>query len=104
MFHVPDQDAIAVEIFPSQQRDFLLPARGEERESDNFLHRNRVGAVITDAPKVLHQSIELFKCRPAIAFVAFSDQSQLLDDSDGIIEFLPRQWIAPSGAGDREDV
>ena len=41
MFHASDKDAISIEIFPPQQRDFLLPARREDREPDNSLHRNR---------------------------------------------------------------
>src|ERR1700745_4367872 len=104
MLHIPDQDAIAVEIFPPQQRDLLLPPCREERERDNFLHRDRGGAVLDDAPEVLHQSIELFKGWPPIALVTFSDQTQLLDDGDGVVEFLPGKGIIPRRPGNREDI
>lgn len=53
---------------------------------------------------MLHQLIELFKCRTTTALVAFSDQAELLDHGDRIVEFLPRQWIAPRSPRHREDV
>ena len=53
---------------------------------------------------MLHQSIELVKRWAAIALVALSYQSEFLDDGDGVIEFLPRQWIPPRGPRDRENI
>jgi hypothetical protein len=52
--------------------------------------------VIVNALEVFHQSIEFFRRWASIALVALSDQAEFLDDSDGVIEFLPRQWIALS--------
>src|ERR1700761_8951374 len=39
-------------------------------------------------------------CRMTIALAAFSDQAELLDHSDGIVKFLPRQRIAPGRSRD----
>ena len=60
--------------------------------------------MIANAAEVFHQLVKFFKRRAAIALVAFSDQPQLLDHRDGIIEFLPRQRIAPRGPCNREDI
>jgi hypothetical protein len=65
MFHVANENSIIIEIVPSQQRDlFLAPCR-EDRERDNLLHRYGRGAMLSDAPKMLHQPIELIEGRAA---------------------------------------
>ena len=60
--------------------------------------------MIADAPEVLYQAIQFFERWASIALVAFSYQAELFDYSDGIIEFLPRQRIAPRGPRNGEDI
>src|SRR5579859_4044655 len=71
VLRVAHQDTILVQIVPPQQRDFLLPSRRKQSECDNFLHWYRGGAMIADAPEVLHKSIDLIQGRAAIALVTF---------------------------------
>ena len=53
----------------SSQRKSVISSwrRGKQSEGDNLLHRYGGGAVITDAPEMIHQSIELFKRGAAIS-------------------------------------
>ena len=58
------------------------------QHSDNLLHGNGGGAVFANAPKMLHQPVEFFQRRPAVALATFSDQPELLEDGNRVIEFL----------------
>jgi len=77
--HVSHKDGLprAVEVIPANPGNFLLPTCRKESERDYFWHGNRV---ITPSPHVevmLHQLVQLIKRRPAIAFFALSDHSEL---------------------------
>src|SRR5262249_53689033 len=73
VLHIADKNPVLIQVVPAQQRDLFLAPRREQRERDDLPHRNREGAVVSDAPEVLNQLIELFKGGRAIALVALSD-------------------------------
>ena len=60
--------------------------------------------MIAYTAKVLHQPIKFVESRPAVSLCAFSNKSEFLKDSDGVVEFLPGERISPCRPGNREDV
>ncbi|MGA7668496.1 MAG: hypothetical protein WBW13_27245, partial [Pseudolabrys sp.] len=60
--------------------------------------------MIAYTAKVLHQPIKFVESWPAVSLCAFSNKSEFLKDSDGVVEFLPGERISPCRPGNREDV
>ena len=54
--------------------------------------------MIAYTAKVLHQPIKFVESWPAVSLRAFSNKSEFLKDSDGVVEFLPGERISPCRA------
>ncbi len=101
--HVSHKDGLprAVEVIPANPGNFLLPTCRKESERDYFWHGNRV---ITPSPHVevmLHQLVQLIKRRPAIAFFALSDHSELSQYLSSVSNGKRIYLIAPGRPSNR---
>jgi len=99
VLHVPHKDTIRLEVVPTDRHDFLLPARREDREGDNAVHRQGVGS---PAAKEGHQPVQLVQRRPALALLALACDPEPLANLERAAHRLRIERVAPGWLSDGE--
>src|SRR5262249_3514827 len=103
VLHIADQDAVLVEVLPTDGNYFLLAARREDCERDDARHRQHTIAPSFNQNEMLHELVQFIDSRASVAFTDILDNSKALKHYEIVGYFLTCERIAPSRFGNSKD-
>src|SRR6516162_7563107 len=95
MLHIAHQDAVPVEVIPTQPNNFLLTTSREDRERDDFGHWRDSLPPSLALDEIVHELVQLDQGRTAIALSAFCDHTETLEDKSCAFDSIAVERIAP---------